>query len=287
MNFDLLVLCRAEVGESPLWDEPSNRLWWVDCPPGILYRLDLETRALAHWTFGRRLGSIALTTDGRVLLALHDGLHLFDPCSEELTFFVHPEPDGGHNFLNDGKVGPDGAFWIGSAGTAPDGGPAGSLYRVMPDGTVEQCVRNVFTSNGLAWSADGKHMIHSDSRGQWIERYSFDARTGEISERTRIATPGPADGRPDGGAFDLDDCYWSAGVSAGCLNRYDLSGALLARYPMLARAPTMPCFGGPEMRHLFVTSLRRKGDVTEACGHLYWTKVDTPGVPIPRFGGGR
>uniref|UniRef100_UPI0013DF3314 SMP-30/gluconolactonase/LRE family protein n=1 Tax=Pelagibacterium montanilacus TaxID=2185280 RepID=UPI0013DF3314 len=225
--------------------------------------------------------SIALTPDNRVLLALRDGLHLFDPHTEELVFLVHPEPGGVDNFLNDGKVGPDGAFWIGSAGIAPDGGPAGALYRVLPDGTVTKRVSEVFTSNGLAWSADGKTMIHSDSRGQWIDRYRFDPATGEMSQRRRIATPGPADGRPDGGAFDRDDCYWSAGVSAGCVNRYAMDGTLLARYPMPALAPTMPCFGGPDMRHLFVTSLRRKDDATDACGHLYWTTTHTPGVPIP------
>ena len=143
--------------------------------------------------------------------------------------------------------------------------PLGSLYRVDGSGRVEKKVEGLITSNGLAWSADGRSMFHTDSSGAWIDRWRFDPATGEIGERTRIvADIANADGRPDGGATDVEGCYWSAGISAARLNRYDADGRLVAHYPVPVAAPTMPCFGGPDMKTLFVTSLRT-GRSAEAC----------------------
>ena len=63
-------------------------------------------------------------------------------------------------------------------------------------------------------------------------------------------------GRPDGGATDATGAYWSAGVSAARLNRFSPEGELLESYPVPVAGPTMPCFGGPDLRTLYVTSLR-------------------------------
>jgi sugar lactone lactonase YvrE len=161
---------------------------------------------------------------------------------------------------------------------APERRPLGALFRVAPDGTVERKREGLFTSNGLAWSPDGRTMFHSDSRGCWIERWEFDPQSGAISGQTRIATPQEEDGRPDGATVDAEGTYWSAGVSAGCLNRYTRDGALLARVPV--PVPTMPCFGGPDLRTLFVTSLTPAGGDT---GLVVSARAPVAGVAGWRF----
>jgi sugar lactone lactonase YvrE len=132
----------------------------------------------------------------------------------------------------------------------------GSLYRVTADGKVEAKVEGLITSNGLAFTRDGRTMFHSDSAGKWIDRWEMNPATGEISGRKRIAELDEESGRPDGGATDVEGCYWSAGISAARLNRFTRDGRLLETYPVPVAAPTMPCFGGDDMRTLFVTSLR-------------------------------
>ena len=84
------------------------------------------------------------------------------------------------------------------------------------------------------------------------------ASTGEgaISERTRIAEPEVAVGRPDGGSCDVEGYYWSAGVSAGHVNRFTADGSWSPATMLPVPAPTMPCFGGPDFRTLYLTSLR-------------------------------
>jgi sugar lactone lactonase YvrE len=166
-------------------------------------------------------------------------------------------------------------------------GPIAALYRVTANG-AEKKVDGLIIANGLAFSPDGKTMFHSDSRGKWIDCWAFDRETGMLSGRRRLADLDDQTGRPDGGATDAEGCYWSAGVSAARLNRFSPDGKLLASYPVPVGAPTMPCFGGADLKTLFVTSLRA-GRAPELLakypltGTLIATRVDVAGSPVTRF----
>ena len=63
-------------------------------------------------------------------------------------------------------------------------------------------------------------MFHSDSKGQVIWAYDYDPATGIPSDRRVVARPTEEIGRPDGAAVDEEGYYWSAGISAGVLNRW-------------------------------------------------------------------
>lgn len=282
-EFSTIADCHCQVGESLVWDDQRNRLLWADIPAGMIYACNPDGSALSHWKLPEPVGAFGLADDGRLVVGMVSGVHLFDPDKGSLEFLVDPEPEQAANRprhrLNDGKVGPDGAFWIGSMHTES---PTAALYRVTGDGRAERKVEDLSTSNGLAFSADGCTMFHSDSRQQWIDRYDLDTATGRLSNRVRIATPGEADGRPDGAATDMDGAYWSAGVSAACLNRYDRDGKLLTRIRVPPKSPTMPCFGGPDLKTLYFTSLRRP-EAGPDCGNVFAMRVDVAGVPIGRF----
>ncbi|WP_395826990.1 SMP-30/gluconolactonase/LRE family protein [Elstera sp.] len=289
-----LVDARATVGESPVWDAATDSLYWVDIIAGKLSRItlgaDLTGRAVQSWTVPAAIGSLGLCPDGRLLVALPYGVHYFDPATETLPLLVDPEPGMDTNRLNDGKMGPDGAFWVGSMDDRPTGKqPIAALYRVTPDGKAEKKIDQVTVSNGLAWSADGKSLFHSDSRGIWLDRWDFDAATGAISNRTRIATPDEATGRPDGGACDAEGFYWSCGVSAGRLNRFAPDGSIVETIALPVPAPTMPCFGGRDLKTLFFTSLRaglspEKLEAAPLSGGLFMMQMPVAGAPIARFG---
>ncbi len=196
-----------------------------------------------------------MTASGALVVALRDSVILFDPRTERRVELCRIEADQPETRLNDGRVGPDGAFWVGSMDDRPNKEPIGALYRVDPSGRVERKVEGLVISNGLAWTADGGTMFHADSRGPWIDRWRFDPATGAISERARLATLDDKVGRPDGGCCDAEGFYWSAGVSAGRLNRFAPDGSLADSFALPVPAPTMPCFGGPDFRTLYLTSL--------------------------------
>ena len=107
-------------------------------------------------------------------------------------------------------------------------GPVGRLFRVAPDGTWREICDGLLTSNGLAWTHDGRTMLHTDSGAPWIDAWDFDPEAGTATNRRRIATPdADAIGRPDGAAFDTAGRYWSAGVRKGRINRFRTDGTLI------------------------------------------------------------
>jgi len=274
------------VGESPVWDAETGTLVFVDIIAPALYRFHPEGGRLERWEMPEAIGSCGLTTDGRVVVALRTRVALFDPATGRFEDLARPEPDRPGNRLNDGKVGPDGAFWVGSMDDSPEKGPNAALYRIAPDGAARQITDGLTTSNGLAWTADGRTMFHSDSRQTVLWAWDFDPVTGEATNRRELRRFAEAEGRPDGGAADVPGTYWSAGVSAGCLNRIGADGTLLGRIDLDILAPTMPCFGGEGLRTLYLTSLTTQRGGRSEKGGLY-ALTDGPGVagaPVARFG---
>ncbi|MBX2831227.1 MAG: SMP-30/gluconolactonase/LRE family protein [Rhodospirillales bacterium] len=275
------------LAECPNWDGQNNRLYWTDILNGQLHALDVETGLRKVWKFESELGCFGLTDEGRIIVALRKDIIYLDPETDERTPLARIE-DGIHSRTNDGKIGPDGAFWVGTMDDNVDKQPIASLYRITADGRIEEKATGFKISNGIAWSPDGSLMYHSDSRGPWVNRWDFDVQTGEISNCTRYLDLDDTLGRPDGGAVDMEGCYWSAGVSAGNLNRFAPDGTLLKSIPMPMPNPTMPCFGGADMRTLYVTShqenysAKKRAEFPNA-GKLVSLRVEVPGVPVSRF----
>jgi len=288
LEFDCIADLRCRVGESPLYDERTGLLYFVDILSRLLYCREPESGEIRSWSFESEVCCLGLTASGRLVVALRDKVILFDTASEERQELCTIEADNPGTRLNDGRVGPDGALWVGSMDDRPDKEPIAALYRVDPSGTVERKVEGLILSNGLAWTADGELMFHADSRGPWIDRWQFDPTTGEISGRTRIAEPEVAVGRPDGGSCDVEGYYWSAGVSAGHLNRFTADGELTLSVELPVPAPTMPCFGGPDFRTIFLTSLKegRSAALLQRApqsGSLFAAEAPVAGFPSWRF----
>jgi sugar lactone lactonase YvrE len=143
--------------------------------------------------------------------------------------------------------------------------------------------------NGLAWSPDGGTLYHSDTRGPWIERWDFDVATGAATNRQLFARPDEATGLPDSGSCGQEGFYWSAGPSAGRLNRSHPSGRLVSSISSPNGKPTMPRFGGSDLRTVFVTGLSQGVDQHfrssyPLIGTIVAFRTEIPGTPEHSFG---
>lgn len=287
-GFHLVLDLKAEVAESPVWDAVRGVLWLCDIPGRRILVFSPGEGLRAEYRFPEVVPSLGLCRSGRLLVAQQRSVLLFDPESgaRELLAELPDEPETSR--LNDGKVGPDGCFWVASMSDLPEKAPVGALYRITPEGGVERKVTGLVIPNGLAWSPNGRRIYHSDTRGPWIDSWDFDPATGALAQRRRLATVPQAEGRPDGGACDAAGNYWSAGVSAGCINVFSPEGALLRKLPFPVPAPTMPCFAGPGLKTLFVTSLRAGKDAATleafpALGGVFGLEDAPQGAAVSRF----
>jgi len=277
------------VGESPVWDADNARLYWTDIPAGTIHALDTDTGRRQRWSFDEPVAAFGLCRSGRLVVGLRESVILFEPATgrrEVVATLAHAK-EGMR--LNDGKVGPDGAFWIGSMDATGIGAPAAQLFRVAADGSVRILAEGLATSNGLAWSPDGRRMYHSDSRGEMaLWAWDFDPLSGAADNRRQLSIVNETLGRADGGACDMAGNYWSCAPSQSRINRFSSEGALLDWIDLPARHPTMPCFGGPDLRTLYITSLAgppgpEQERLFPYCGGVMALNMETPGVPVARF----
>jgi len=254
------VLCdvRNQVGESPVWSVAEQALYWVDIEARRVHRYDWTTRRERSWLVAERVGCIALHADGGLLAAMETGLfHLrLGEAERAEALCVQPVrfPRSGMRF-NDGRCDREGRLWVSSM--VMDMGLAdasGALYRY--DGTELRTLiaSGLLTGNGLGFSADGQVAYLSDSHPQARQIWRLDPRAARI-EREPFVDMRRLPGRPDGAAVDAQGNYWTCANDAGLLHCFAPSGRLEYSVSVPTPKPSMCAFGGPDLAHLFVTSI--------------------------------
>jgi sugar lactone lactonase YvrE len=284
-EFELVWDSRCGVAESPVWDAATRRLLFSDINGRRINALSVDTGARESWDFPDVVGSFGLCRSGRLVVAQRHHVVLFDPVSGELTDLTSKIEEPPTNRFNDGKVGPDGACWVGSMDENSPRQKIAALYRVTADGRMTKEEEGYAVSNGLAWSPDGRIMYHSDSTAGVIDAWDFDPETGQRTNHRIVATLTNEDGRPDGAAVDREGNYWSAGPSAGCINCFSPAGVLLRKWAFPVPGPTMPCFAEGVV---YVTSLREGKSAQlltdfPTLGGLFRAPAPAIGAPVGLF----
>lgn len=291
ITIECVAPTRSQLGEGPVWDVEDARLWWVDIMGGLIHCFDPETGLNKAFDFGEPVGCIARRSAGGLVVAAKSGFYTYDPDTGARSALSDPEPHLPGNRFNDGTTDMQGRFW---AGTMKDGGDpeaVGSFYRLDPDGSVTQWGERVFTTNGLAFSPDGRRMYFSDSnaavRTIWVADYDIDSGTPH-APRVFFDTRQVA-GRPDGGTVDADGCYWQAGISGWQIYRITPDGRVDRTIDLPVEKPTKPMFGGANLDTLFFTSLSQGLDPAhpqpEAGSLFAISGLGVTGVPQARFAG--
>jgi sugar lactone lactonase YvrE len=280
------------LGESPIWWPEQGALYWCDIPGHALHRWVPKTAKHDHWNFETDVGSCAPLPGGGLLLALRTGLVTFDPATGRHESLAAAPYDTELLRFNDGKADPQGRFWCGTI-CEPREPARSALYR-FAQGRLDETADGISVSNGLGWSPDGRTMYWSDTHAHQIYAFDFDGQDGSLSKRRVFAqfplkTPGQDlagyGGRPDGAAVDVEGGYWVAMFEGQRLLRFAPDGRLLQEVPLPVRCPTMPCFGGPDLRTLFITTARAGRPQAELAaqplaGCVLSLRVPVPGLPV-------
>jgi sugar lactone lactonase YvrE len=252
-KIDCAVRATDQLGETPLWCERERKLWWLDIERPKLQSFDPATGRHEVRPFDASfLGSQALGDDGSQLLALDLELYRRDRSSDATTPFARVEHDV-DNRLNDGRVDARGRFWIGTMDNQLHR-PSGALYRVGSDGTAERVLAGVVVSNGIAFSPDNRFLYFTDTRRHLTWRFGFDVEDGRIFDQQLFADYRDSGDRPDGACVDVDGALWTAFFAGGRVVRYRPDGAIDLVVPLPVTNPTCVCFGGNDLRTLYITT---------------------------------
>ena len=85
--------------------------------------------------------------------------------------------------------------------------------------------------------------------------------------------------------MDAEGCYWSAQYEGQRLLRLSPTGQILAEVTTPVPCPTMPCFGGPDLQTLFITTSRQGRSAQELsqypqAGCVFALRVEVPGLGV-------
>ena len=302
MIWQTVVAEPSELGESP---------YWVDIDGRKISRCTVACGLVESWAMPEEPGCIApaLSRDGSggLLIALRSGLYRAAEWGGPLRLLIAAPYDTATTRFNDGKADPLGRFWAGTVYELRTDPLAGLFSFDVRDGEPAAMVRQAggaTVANGLAWSPDAKTLYWSDTTSHTIRAWDWDAAANRMSnermfKRWPLKPAGwraddPAapfyGGRPDGAAVDSAGNYYVAMFEGARLLKLSPAGEVLADIAVPAQCPTMPCFGGPDLKTLYLTTARRGRPASELSrfpqsGCVLSLRVDVPGLPANVFAG--
>lgn len=278
---------KNQLGEGPLWEAITQRLYWVDILSNQLNQYILQTGEVISYPFDQSVGFAVLRESGGFVLGLRDGIAFWTPEEDKMKWVAQPDVRQGVRF-NDGKVDPAGRLW---AGTIVEEEGTAALYLLDDDHNLSEMVSGVTISNGLGWSPDNKTMYYTDSMARTIWAYDFDLVTGAIRNRRDFLVDNvPGEVVPDGLCVDDQGFVWSARWGAGKVYRFDPKGNIERIVEVPVEFPTSCAFMGENLDQLVITSARNpvpEKNMYEQplAGDLFILQTNVKGLPTTAYKG--
>jgi sugar lactone lactonase YvrE len=294
------------LGESLFWHPHEHCLYWIDIATNEAWRWFSESGHIESWLLPATPGCIAPARRGLVL-ALRDGIYYSSHFGGSLELIAILDYDTKTVRANDGKCDHFGRFWVATVDETKKN-KAGGLYCIDGRGIKEGYQAKVFqlegciiTGNGLAFDGNGQHLYFADTPTHRIQRWplrasfldmkilgsNFFAQMPEKSINT-LNHINDYSGRPDGASCDSDGNYWVACYEGACIKCFSPNGVLLHQLKVPSRCPTIVCFGGKDLRTIFVASASTGRSTEEISiyplsGSIFHNTTTVTGCPINYF----
>lgn len=298
------------LGESPFWHPQEQMLYWVDISGKQILRANIYMRTVESWAMPSEPGCMAPARNGGLVIALRDGVYRAKAWGGPLELLTLLPYNPAYHRTNDGKCDALGRFWVGTIDETRTEANA-ALYCVdARSGTAQvQCVLDpalqpASTANGLAFSPDSRTLYWTDTPSHTIWSWDYDLPSGTLSNRRVFASIRPKlegwqndpddlengyyRGRPDGAAIDAQGNYWVAMFDGRRICQFGPDGGVLAEIPVPMQCPTMVCFGGEDLKTLYLTSASHHRGAAELAafplsGAVLSMRVEVPGLPVNFF----
>lgn len=284
---ELLFDYTGTLPECPTWSAVEHRLYWTDIVQKKLHWFQMDSKQHGCLDFDEEVGCFALRASGGFILAMRSGIYLSDALGKiERKVCDNPNNPILARF-NDGGIDPRGRFYAGTYWGPRDFNGA-LLCRVDAELKVKVVQCDILGANGLAFSPDGNWMYTTDTPNRLLYRTPLDPESGEPGGRQKLRLFPAGTGRPDGAAVDVEGCYWSAMFDGHRIVRLSPTGETLLEIDLPVRCPTMVCFGGHDMKTLFISTAREDMSQDELAGRplsgaIFVLQSDVAGFIKPMF----
>ncbi len=266
--------------EAPLW-LPDRGLLFSDVLNGGVFCVDADGKVSTVFEHRRGIGGMAFHVDGGLIVS---GRNIsYKPFDGGATRTVlDRDPDAGNVGYNDLTTDAEGRIYAGSLGKSPvfesaDEPRAGALWRIDLDGSARVVGHDIWLTNGLGFSPDGRTLYHSDSQVQIVWRYAVEPDGGLGPKQVFVEIE---NGVPDGLVVAEDGSVWVALARGGHgVAVFDHSGRRRDFIEIPEPMCTSLCFGGDDLRDLYIVS-GSDGSDSAAAGAVHRVRTDVAGLPV-------
>ncbi|HZD24905.1 MAG TPA: SMP-30/gluconolactonase/LRE family protein [Alphaproteobacteria bacterium] len=264
--------------EGPVWDD-TRGLLFSDVVNGGVFCLAGDgsiSQVIAH---RRGIGGMALHESGGLIVSGRN-VALKPADGGDTRVILDSNPDNGVLGFNDLTTDAAGRIYVGSLAFRPvgtDEAPKpGALHCIDLDGSARVVGHDVMLTNGLATSPDGRRLYHSESRRNLVRVYDV-AENGDLGPHRRFAAV--EDGVPDGLAVAEDGSVWVAVAHGSRVDVFEPDGSLRQSLPVALPMVTSLCFGGADLRDLYVVT-GSDGSGRENAGAVFRLRTEVPGLRL-------
>jgi gluconolactonase len=257
--------------EGPVFDAAGN-LYVTDIPFGRIFRIDPrgEWAQVAEWD-GEPNGLKFLNEHELVIADYRHGLMACDVRTGTVRPYLERRNSERFKGVNDLVFDSRGNLYFTDQGQTGLHDPTGRLYRLRPDGRLDQLLGNVPSPNGVALSPDERVLYLGVTRGNQVWRVPL-LDDGSVSKVGAFFTSYGASG-PDGLAVDASGRVIVANPGLGLAWVLSPRGEPeLVLKSCAGTSLTNIAFGGADRKTLYCTE--------SVTGAVMRATLDAPGVPI-------
>lgn len=265
--------------EGPLWDPVLRCLYFSDVANGGVFRLTATRHVEPVIPKRRGVGGMALHRNGGLVMSGRDIAFAPLASGHQPRSLLSPADLPGAIGFNDLTTDIDGRIWVGSLAFVVFGGgdpKPGGLHVIERDGRVRTVSDGVMLTNGLGFSPDGSKLYHSDSRSELVRVYDVGANGHADTWRTFARFP--RGGVPDGLKVAVDGSVWVADARRGRVAVFEPDGHPRADIIVPQPMVTSLCFGGEDMKDLYIVTGSDDGPPNSGAIWLY--RSDVAGLPL-------
>ena len=270
--------------ESPRWR--AGKLWFLDIHDKRIKATDLDGRLETVVDLPFIPNAFGFRSDGSILVgdALQRQIYRWDGKTlqhladlADLTCFC----------LSDGIVDTRDRMYVGDIGYNffdPANQPVDTcvIACVEPDGRTRVVADGLHFPNGMAITPDGGTLIVAECMGQRLTAFDI-LGDGSLANR-RVFADLPADTHPDGIALDAEGAVWLANPEGQhAVLRVREGGEIVGHIDLDTDAYAV-MLGGPERRHLFISTSDTHDPAQIArspSATLRVVEVELPGAGLP------
>lgn len=238
--------------EGPVFDVDGN-LYVTDIPWGRIFRVtpDRQWTLVAQYD-GEPNGMKFLDPQRLLITDYKNGLMTLDIASGAITPLLTRRNSERFKGVNDLIFDSQGNLYFTDQGQSGLHDPSGRLYRLRPDGQLDQLLCNIPSPNGVALSPDERVLYLAVTRGNCVWRVPL-LPDGSVSKVSQFFTSyGPSG--PDGLAVDAEGnvLVCNPGLGYVWLLNHRAEPVKIWRSPAGASTTNL-AFGGADRRTLYCT----------------------------------